>query len=139
MIKVLSGVILLCCAYQKSSSNENEKVGNNYGLPPNSKVRRHAFAALPGLLIDTSKWTIALNSITLPAWCVAARGTGTRYKRVVMPNATWTFAIAKAAIVAVRVRGGRAARIRGVNVRAYRAAVAKYVDVAYVEKQPVEY
>ena len=47
-----------------------------------------------------------------------------------MPNATWTFAIAKAAIVATRVSGGNTVRIAGENVRAYKAAVAKYVVVA---------
>ena len=93
-------------------------------------MRRHAFAAAPGFRIETSRWTIALNNITLPAWCAAAKGTGTRYKSVLMPNATWTFAIAKAAIVATRVSGGNTVRIAGENVRAYEAAVAKYVVVA---------
>lgn len=96
-------------------------------------IRRHAFAAVPGFRIETSRWTIALNNMTLPAWCAAAKGTGTRYKSVVMPKATWTFAIAKAAIAAARVSGGNAVRIAGENVRAYKAAVARYVVVALLK------
>lgn len=92
---------------------------------------RHAFAAALGLLNVISICIIALRSITLPAWCAAAKGIGTRYSKVEIPRATCTFAIAKAAAVAILVRGGRAAFKAGLNVREYSKAVVKYVVVAY--------
>jgi len=44
---------------------------------------------------------------------------------VLMPKATCIFAMAKAAMVVTRVRGGRAARTAGLKVRANNSAVAK--------------
>lgn len=44
--------------------------------------------ATPGARMEINKCTMALNSMTLPAWCATASGTGTRYNNVVMPKAT---------------------------------------------------
>jgi hypothetical protein len=61
-------------------------------------------------------WVIALSSMTLPAWWAAARGIGTRYRRVEIPKRTWILAMVKAARIAVLARGGRAERTAGLRV-----------------------
>ena len=48
-----------------------------------------------------------------------------------MPRSTWTFAIANAEVAILLVRGGSAARMTGLKVDAYSAAVAMYVVMAY--------
>ena len=62
--------------------------------------------------------------MTLPAWCIAASGMGTKYKRVEMPRRTCTFAIAKAPVASLFVSGGKTALRAGLKVDAYIAAVA---------------
>lgn len=42
------------------------------------KACLHALAAAPGLRKETRIWIMVVNSATLPAWCAAARGIGTR-------------------------------------------------------------
>ena len=74
---------------------------------------------------------MVVSKATLPAWCNAASGMGTRYNRVEMPRRTWIFAIANADVAILWVNGGSAARKTGLKVEAYRAAVAKYVVTAY--------
>lgn len=49
-----------------------------------------------------------------------------------MPSRTCTFAIPNAATIIRLARGGRAARIAGLRVIAYNAAVAVYVVIAYI-------
>jgi hypothetical protein len=43
---------------------------------------------------------------TLPAWCIAARGTGTRYSRVVIPIVTWPIAAAAVRLLSRLVASG---------------------------------
>lgn len=72
----------------------------------------------------------AVSSMTLPAWCAAARGTGTRYSSVEIPSATCTLAIKNKAVVVRSASGGNAARIAARRLDANSSAVAKYVVVA---------
>ena len=74
---------------------------------------------------------MVVSSITLPAWCAAASGIGTKYKSVEMPSRTWRLAIANADVAMRFARGGRTARSAGLNVDAYSAAVAQYVVIAW--------
>ena len=52
----------------------------------------------------------AESSTTLPAWCVAASGTGTRYNSVEIQRAACTLTIANAAATACSAARGNAAR-----------------------------
>lgn len=47
---------------------------------------RQYLAAVLGRRSVIRTWTIALNKATLPAWCEAARGMGTRYNKVEIPS-----------------------------------------------------
>ena len=71
-----------------------------------------------------SKWIMVVNNATLPAWCAAASGIGTKYKSVEIPRRTWTLAIANAAVAIRFANGGRTTFSAGLNVDAYSAAVA---------------
>lgn len=67
---------------------------------------------------------MVVNSMTLPAWCIAAREMGTKYKRVEMPRRTCTFAIANAPVAIFLVSGGKTARSTGFRADTNSAAVA---------------
>lgn len=68
---------------------------------------------------------MALRRATLPAWCAAAIGTGTRYSSVEIPNKTCTFAKPNAVAARRRVKPGSAARSDGANVLAYNTPVLR--------------
>lgn len=81
---------------------------------------------------------MALSSKTLPAWCAAASGTGTRLISVAIPNKNWTFAIANAAVTPLRIAAGKAARMDGMrHVWAYSKPVQIYVVVALRKREHV--
>jgi hypothetical protein len=90
----------------------------------------HALAAVPGRRNAISSCSIALSSMTLPAWWAAARGTGTKYRRVEIPSNTCTLAIANAARADVNASGGIIVRHAGRNVWANNSAIPVYVVVA---------
>jgi hypothetical protein len=58
------------------------------GLLALLKTGLQILEATLGARIVINKCTMALSSMTLPAWCAAASGTGTRYSNVVIPKAT---------------------------------------------------
>jgi hypothetical protein len=111
------------------------KIKHAYGITPFclcSNVRRHIFAAVPGLRRVIRTVVMAVRSTTLPAWCAAARGIGTRYMRVDIPSKACRFTTANVAAAAARVTGGSIARKDGFNVCTYSHAVPRYVDIAWV-------
>lgn len=93
-------------------------------------ARLHARAAAPGRRSARRTWRAVVSSATLPAWCAAARGTGTRYSRVEIPSMTCTLAIANNAVVRGSASGGSAARMAARRLDAKSSAVARYVVVA---------
>lgn len=119
---------LLFSEYNAINSRRSVGMGGDtiYGsFFPAAFAARHRRAAAPGRRREMRTWVIALSSMTLPAWCAAARGMGTRYSKVEIPRRTWMFAMVKAARIAVLARGGRAERTAGRRVERYRAAVLK--------------
>ena len=72
----------------------------------------------------------AESSTTLPAWCVAASGTGTRYNSVEIQRAACTLTIANAAATACSAARGNAARTATRLLDAKSSAVARYVVIA---------
>lgn len=85
---------------------------------------RHACAAEPGRRSARRTWMAAVSNATLPAWCAAARGTGTRYSSVEIPRATCTLAIKNNPVAARSASGGNVARAAARRLDAKSSAVA---------------
>jgi len=68
---------------------------------------------LPGRLRLAPAASTKLRRTRLPAWCVAARCVGTRYRSVEMPSATWRRLMWSDALMSRYVVGGSWARMCG--------------------------
>ena len=61
-------------------------------------------------LRECTAHVMMVNRTSDPAWCTAARGTGTYSSRVEMPSPTWTIDIPATEVRAMRVAAGAAAQ-----------------------------